>query len=211
MVRRVDFCKHNGEIDHHVCYDMFNDRKVPTKYIVQICPYCHKAIHKQAKRTFSDVTIRDMRCSKNNNHSNHRLRLVDDLFWADEYISDLDTDGKCLYEYCIHNPQQKPHGIFVVSIEQISLHTGIKVEKVKMLLQKFNDAGKIKWMPEQKKIWTKKFLLIQMKNPAWFKGVIKALKTERSDLAKEYVKYYNDLGFWKEHGVDTSEIVKETK
>jgi len=134
------------------------------------------------------------------------LRLIDDLFWNDEYISDLDTDGKCLYEYCIHNPQQKPHGVFIVSVDQIALHTGIVADKVKILLEKFDKAGKVKWIPEQKKVWTKKFLLIQMKNPTWFKGVVKALKKEDCALVKEYVKYYNDLNFWKENNVDISEL-----
>lgn len=134
------------------------------------------------------------------------LRLVDDLFWTDEYITDLDTAGKCLYLYLIHNPQQKPHGIFAVSLEQISLHTGISIDKVKSLLSEFHKDGKIKWMPEQKKIWVKNFLLIQMKNPTWFRGVLKALKCEKCELADEYIKYYNDKGFWKEHNVDVGEF-----
>jgi len=56
---KIDFCKHDGEIEHHICYDMFNDRHVPDKYRIKICPRCHETIHReQGKRQPHDATIR---------------------------------------------------------------------------------------------------------------------------------------------------------
>lgn len=133
-------------------------------------------------------------------------RLVEDLFWTDAYISELPTDGKCLYDYCIHNPQQKPHGVFCASIGLIAFHTGIQRERAIELLRQFDRDGKIKWVEKEQKIWTKQFILHQTHNPNWHTAILKSLEHEPLELRKEYIDYYKELGFWIKYKVKQEDL-----
>lgn len=134
------------------------------------------------------------------------LRFIDDNYWKDPFVCNLDAEGKLLYTYCIHNPQQKPHGIFIATPNTIAFDIGVTKEKVISLLKQFEAEGKIKWIEGASKIWTKKFICIQTKNPKYHTGLLACLKKETRELQQEYIQYYNDLGFWEEYKIDISEL-----
>lgn len=132
------------------------------------------------------------------------LRFLDDNFWSDGFVFKLDTDGKCLYGFCIANPQQKPHGIFEAPLSLISSFTRIPEGKITTLLTEFEKADKIKWLPDLDKIWVKKFIIIQTKNPKYFTGMLACLEKEPYELQQEYLTYYNDCGLWVKYKIDIS-------
>ncbi|WP_051986309.1 DnaD domain-containing protein [Clostridium amazonitimonense] len=64
-------------------------------------------------------------------------------FWQDNFIVSLPFEERNFYHYLITNPRTNQCGIYVFSLPFASLEFGLSKEKIKELLQRFVDHGKI--------------------------------------------------------------------
>lgn len=132
-------------------------------------------------------------------------RTINDNFWEDPFVFNLDMEGKLLYQYCIYNPNQRPHGIFIANSSDITLYTHIEESHIEPQLKHFEDMGKIKRIPREHKIWTKDLPTIYSQTNS-VKHILACLADESSSIIKQYVFYYAKLGFWKKHGLSLQYI-----
>jgi len=72
--------------------------------------------------------------------SNH---LVNDRFWDDSFVSELNPEQKLIFLYLITCPLNKYSGIFEIGLNMISFHTSISRENVEKHLKFFSDNKKI--------------------------------------------------------------------
>lgn len=72
-----------------------------------------------------------------------KYRQIKDQFWSDPYVRGLSTDQKLVFLYLLTNPQTRLCGMYEISIDYISFETGIHVQMIEEILQKFCMDGKI--------------------------------------------------------------------
>lgn len=74
-----------------------------------------------------------------------KQRQVSDKFWHDSYVSEelTDPDEKLLLLYLLTNQYVGITGIYEIAIRQINFDTNIPSEKIKSILLKLSDAGKV--------------------------------------------------------------------
>lgn len=70
-------------------------------------------------------------------------RLVRDGFWTDPYIEPLTPEEKLLFLYLLTNPLCNVAGIYEITLNRISLETGMEKVVVGKILQKFVEDKKI--------------------------------------------------------------------
>lgn len=108
-----------------------------------------------------------------------KQRYIQDSFWTDPYVEELNTKEKLVFIYLLTNPLCNVAGIYEITNKRISLETDIELLKIKKILNKFVEDGKL--------IIHKNWILIvhfgkhQSTNPNIEKGVeriIKALPEE---------------------------------
>jgi len=69
-------------------------------------------------------------------------RYISTSFWDDDWIQSLDPSEKLLYLYLMTNPLTNIAGIYKIANRRISFDTGFNTDTVKMILDKFEKAGK---------------------------------------------------------------------
>ena len=109
-----------------------------------------------------------------------KYRYVYGTFWSDPEIQNLLPDEKLFYIYLLTNPHTSICGIYTLSIPYIEIETGIKREKIKTLIDRFEKMGKIKYSHKTSefaiKNWKKYNLNCSSK-------IIKAAESVDSNLA----------------------------
>jgi hypothetical protein len=75
-------------------------------------------------------------------------RYISTSFWDDEWIQSLDPSEKLLYLYLMTNPLTNIAGVYKITDRRISFDTGFNIDTVKMILEKFEKAGKVYRMDE---------------------------------------------------------------
>lgn len=72
-----------------------------------------------------------------------KKRIVNTVFWDDEYIHNLNALEKLLFIYLLTNPCTTICGIYQIPLDRIILDTAIEKKKVQNILQKFQTDNKI--------------------------------------------------------------------
>ncbi|GHU75367.1 hypothetical protein FACS189461_1510 [Spirochaetia bacterium] len=75
-------------------------------------------------------------------------RYIATSFWDDEWIQGLDPSEKLLYLYLMTNPLTNIAGIYKISDKRMSFDTGFNTDTLKMIIGKFEKAGKAYRMGE---------------------------------------------------------------
>ena len=83
-------------------------------------------------------------------------RTVKMSFWQDPYIEELPADGKLLYLYLFTCPYANNLGIVETTLKRISYETGIDLNRIDVLLNEMERAGKI--MRDATYIWLTHFI-----------------------------------------------------
>lgn len=66
-------------------------------------------------------------------------------FWSDPFIEGLNVEQKLFYLYLITNDRTTSCGIYEITVNKISNELGMKIDKVKSLINDLQKAGKIKY------------------------------------------------------------------
>ena len=64
-------------------------------------------------------------------------RLIDTIFWEDNYTANLDPIEKLLFLYFLTNSSTSICGIYQVTLKKIAVETGIDREMVEKILKRF--------------------------------------------------------------------------
>ena len=72
-----------------------------------------------------------------------KYRSIKTSFWDDEYILSLKADEKLLFLFLITNTYTTLCGIYKLSIGYAYRITGITEKRIKEILGKFNNDGKV--------------------------------------------------------------------
>lgn len=82
------------------------------------------------------------------------FRTVHSKMYHDKWYCEQPIDGKLLFVYLFTNASASVAGIYQLPVKFIAFETGIEPERVAVLLNDFQQAGKIEW--EEPVIWVKK-------------------------------------------------------
>jgi len=137
--------------------------------------------------------------------------FIDNLCWLDRFFFRLSSSGKLLYLYCLCPPNPQAHGIHAITLVETRFHTKLPQRDINKLFVLFESQGKIKWMQSEHKIWVKDYILTQTMNPSCAVKLKACLRAEPPALIKEYVDYYNDMGYWTAHHIDMADIFDPPK
>lgn len=70
-------------------------------------------------------------------------RLVDTIFWEDNYTAGLDPVEKLLFLYLLTNSSTSICGIYQITLKKIAIETGIDKEMVENILTRFEKEKKM--------------------------------------------------------------------
>ncbi|MBU5593085.1 DnaD domain protein [Clostridium sp. MSJ-4] len=133
-------------------------------------------------------------------------------FWQDNFVVSLPFEERNFYHYLITNPRTNQCGIYVFSLPFASLEFGLSKEKIKELLQRFVDHGKILYDEATEEImvlnWYKYNINSSRNTHICINKELKMVKT-KSFVSKFYelcksMKFCLDIMF------DDIEIIKES-
>lgn len=106
-------------------------------------------------------------------------RIINDSFWTDPYIEDLDPSEKLLYLYLLTNPLCNIAGAYEIKMKRIAYETGFDKEMVDKVLNRFAKDGKIvRW---NEWIFIVNFIKNQSNNPSvlkWAQRIVDCLPIE---------------------------------
>lgn len=72
-----------------------------------------------------------------------KSRYVQDSFWTDPYVDELETDEKCLFLYYLTNPLCNIAGIYEIKDSRASYDTKIKKERLQEIKNRLEHDGKL--------------------------------------------------------------------
>lgn len=72
-----------------------------------------------------------------------KYRYIDTKFWDDSYIIDLIPTEKLLFLYLLTSPLTNIAGIYEIALRRMIFDTGIGLEEIRNILQKFQNDKKI--------------------------------------------------------------------
>lgn len=70
-------------------------------------------------------------------------RNIHTRIWTDAWFCELPVDAKLLFVYLFSNPSASVSGLYEIPKRNISLDTGIAIDRVSEILNTFSDAGKV--------------------------------------------------------------------
>lgn len=70
-------------------------------------------------------------------------RMVDTIFWEDNYSAELDPTEKLLFLYFLTNSSTEISGVYQITLKKVAVETGIDKEMVEKILVRFSDDNKI--------------------------------------------------------------------
>lgn len=103
-----------------------------------------------------------------------KQRIVNDSFWTDPYIEDLDPSEKLLFIYLITNPLCNIAGVYEIKLKRIAYETGFDKEMVERILKRFGKDKKI--ILKDSWIIISNFIKNQSTNPSVLRGIERILK-----------------------------------
>lgn len=109
-----------------------------------------------------------------------KKRYVSTIFWRDKYIEKLDTSAKLLFLYFLTSPDSNIAGIYQVPISIIAVDTGLKIEIITKILERFAHDEKILYRDGWVAI--KNFSKHQSTNPKVQAGIDRELKVVPEEL-----------------------------
>ncbi|MBT7338301.1 MAG: hypothetical protein HN802_01205 [Candidatus Jacksonbacteria bacterium] len=98
-----------------------------------------------------------------------KQRVVNDSFWTDPYVEDLDPSEKLLFIYLLTNPLCNVAGIYEIKIKRIAYETGFDKEMVEKILGRFEKDDKL--MKKDDWLIVVNFAKNQANNPNILKGM----------------------------------------
>ena len=98
-----------------------------------------------------------------------KQRMVNDSFWTDTYIEDLDPSEKLIFLYLLTNPLCNIAWIYEIKIKRIAYETWFDKDMVEKILNRFVRDGKILKVDDW--ILLKNFWKNQSTNPNVLKGM----------------------------------------
>jgi len=121
------------------------------------------------------------------------FRYIKCKFWSDPYILELEPDEKLIFIWLFTNEHSNQAGIYPISLKTIAFETGCELNRVKEIIKKFMEDGKIKY--EENIIWVINFLKHQ---PNSSLKVTKRIKEEiksipNCDIKREFIIFYDDI------------------
>ena len=96
-------------------------------------------------------------------------RIINDSFWTDPYIEDLDPSEKLVFLYLLSNPLCNIAGAYEIKIKRIAYETWFDKDMVEKILKRFEKDGRI--MMEKNWIILVNFAKNQSSNPNVIKGM----------------------------------------
>ena len=70
-------------------------------------------------------------------------RLVNTVFWEDNYTANLDPIEKLMFLYFLTNGSTNISGIYQITLKKIAVETGIDKEMVEKIIKRFEGDGKV--------------------------------------------------------------------
>lgn len=117
-----------------------------------------------------------------------KFRYINTRFWADEYVSNLNIEEKLFFLYLITNSATEICGVYELPLKIMSVEVGLKIDKIKKILSKFEENDKVYYF----KSWVgiKNFIKHQSVNPKVKKGIeIGLLQAPKELLDRLYIGY----------------------
>lgn len=71
------------------------------------------------------------------------FRNIHTRIWTDSWFSELEPDEKLLFIYLFSNPSASICGLYEMPMRNMAMDTGISLERVTAILDKFSHAGKV--------------------------------------------------------------------
>lgn len=96
-------------------------------------------------------------------------RMVNDEFWTDTYVEDLDPSEKLLFLYLITNPLCNVAGIYEIKVKRMAYETGFDKEMVEKILLRFEKDDKV--LRQDEWIIVVNFAKNQANNPNMLQGM----------------------------------------
>lgn len=118
---------------------------------------------------------------------NTKLRSINTKFWDDSYIIELESKEKLLFLYLLSNPLTNLAGVYEITFKKISFDTGLDLNEVKEMFDKFQKDAKIIYSDGF--IIIKNFLKNQSCNDTMLKNVEKTVKQLPSNIRKIYIDF----------------------
>jgi len=124
-------------------------------------------------------------------------KTIDEEFWTDPKVIDLDVTEKLLFLYLITNPQAHYSGIYYLPKSFISEEMGINGDTIDKALITLEDTGLIQYDSRVKIVWVVNMARRQMKQgnkTNMIKGIVSQLKQlHNSKLVNSFAKVYGYL------------------
>jgi len=115
-------------------------------------------------------------------------RMIDTIFWEDNYSANLDPIEKLLFLYFLTNSSTSICGIYQITIKKIAVETGIDKEMVEKILTRFTRDGKIFY--HNGWLCLRNFIKNQNQNsPTVIIGIKRELSEVPSDIMKMFIGY----------------------
>ena len=99
-------------------------------------------------------------------------RMINDNFWTDRWVEELDPSEKLVYLYLLTNPLCNVAGAYEIHTKRIAYETGFDRSVVENILKRFENDNKI--IRYNDYIIIINFIKNQaLKNPNIYKGIIR--------------------------------------
>ena len=102
-----------------------------------------------------------------------KLRSINTLFWSDTYVENLSANEKLLFLYLLTNTNTNLLGIYEISIKKMQYDTGLEINIINEILDKFKKNKKIFYF--QNYIFLKNFSKNQKYNPSMISNAYEIL------------------------------------
>ena len=131
-------------------------------------------------------------------------RNVHTSFWQDDFVLSLDPQEKYFYLYLITGSKTSLSGIYEMSPRLVAFETGMSVEEVENLLDKFEAYGKIKRSETTNEICIVNWLRYNSsKSPKLKKAIEDSLEKVKDRVLIGYLADVDTLNIPYAYGIDT--------
>lgn len=125
-------------------------------------------------------------------------KSIDETFWTDPKIKQLDPETKYLFLYLITNPHTHYSGLYYLPIQIISVETGLSEDKTRRGIDALSKGHHVRYDGAFSTIWVINMCRYQVKNikndDKKFKGIANHFETlHKCPLIKDFMKYYHTL------------------
>jgi len=112
-----------------------------------------------------------------------KKRLINTEFWNDDFVQELDVEGKLLFLYLLSNPHTSICGVYKVSFRTISFETGIAFDRLSIVFERLSKASKVYYIDGF--VVIKNFTKHQQSNNNVKKGIERALSELPHELKEK--------------------------